>query len=420
MTFRSLLLDLENRGEVDHIRRIRGLMTKGVSHSWLWNYNPRHGAVLSEDDFLINLQKRVNARIITDDVKCAKCGLQLDAQCWHCETCGSTARTRGHYATVRACVTGFAVGDPSTTTETPGLTRTAMRPADILTTSALPGRSAALDVTIVSPEAGSAGTDALSSAYRAKLRKYEEVIPEMRREGVDFQPMVWTSDGVPHPSVIRILNFAAGIAVSKRAAKSKKAFMRHWMHQITIQILRRRAAMVRECLPKAEQVSAFDMPGRAEPFRATGYRGEGKLKNLDTGPTEYPDLRDYLCIQPHVDTEPEDELPPDNEVGDESRDAGDEEMPATLPLMEEGDGDEDIEVEDVDRTGLSFMGIAVNTSGVESAELPSAVAAPLELDPEGDDHMGAGEGPAKADEDEEAGAEGEAEPPTPVQAAAGA
>eukprot|EP00973_Karenia_brevis_P013670 1854949-Karenia_brevis.AAC.1 len=76
----------------------------------------------------------------------------MDAELWHCETCAPAAATRGHYSVVHAVADGLRLADPSLTTEAPGLTGTSLRPADILSSAALPGRSAALDVTVTSPE----------------------------------------------------------------------------------------------------------------------------------------------------------------------------------------------------------------------------------------------------------------------------
>ena len=174
------------------------------------------GSVLSESDFILNLQKRFGASIHEGELLCRKCGEQLDAEAWHCETCAPAAATRGHYAVVKALCDGLRLADPSLITEAPGLTGTSLRPADILTSAALPGRSAALDVTVTSPENSGAGGDAASAAFRSKFRKYRHILDELRQAGVTFRPMVWTSDGRPHSAVIRTLQYAADVA-SRRA-----------------------------------------------------------------------------------------------------------------------------------------------------------------------------------------------------------
>ena len=67
----------------------------------------------------------------------------------HSEICAIAEAKRGHYACVRALVDGVRLADPGVTTEPHGLTDTQARPADILTTAAVPGRSAALDVCVL-------------------------------------------------------------------------------------------------------------------------------------------------------------------------------------------------------------------------------------------------------------------------------
>ena len=59
--------------------------------------------------------------------------------------------TRGHYTCVHAVVCGMKLADPGITTEPRRLTASQSRPADIFTTAAVPGRSAALDVCVSPP-----------------------------------------------------------------------------------------------------------------------------------------------------------------------------------------------------------------------------------------------------------------------------
>eukprot|EP00973_Karenia_brevis_P043199 5983498-Karenia_brevis.AAC.1 len=125
-----------------------------------------------------------------------------------------------------------------------------MGPANILTTAALPGRSAALDVTVTSPENSGADGDAASAAFRGKLCKYANILEELRAAGIAFRPMVWKGDGAPHPAVVRTLCFAAERACRRAGADAKASLLRRWHHEISIAILRRRAAMAREHMPK--------------------------------------------------------------------------------------------------------------------------------------------------------------------------
>ena len=102
------------------------------------------------------------------------------------------------------------------------------RPADVFTIAAVQGRDAALDITISSPHRVDAGEDCTLSAYLRKTTRYREIIAELRRSGIAFRPMVWSSEGRPHPVVKRIMAFAAEIAARKRPNLDKGKFLQRW------------------------------------------------------------------------------------------------------------------------------------------------------------------------------------------------
>ena len=166
----------------------------------LYKLNPLEGSVMAEADYIAGVQKRLGANILDIDCTCRVCGRHLDACVSHSETCAIGEATRGHYAVVRAVVDGLKLADSAVTTEPRGLTSTQARPADIFTSAAVPGRSAALDVCIASPEAAAAGEDAAESAFKRKLAHYRHVIPELQAAGIAFRPLIWTADGRPHPA----------------------------------------------------------------------------------------------------------------------------------------------------------------------------------------------------------------------------
>ena len=95
---------------------------------------------------------------------------------------------------MRALVDGFKLADPAVTTEPRGLTTTTSRLADIFTTAAVPGRGAALDVCVASPNAAAATGDAAAAAFEKKLRRYQLEICELASAGIAFRPLVWTAD----------------------------------------------------------------------------------------------------------------------------------------------------------------------------------------------------------------------------------
>ena len=88
-------------------------------------------------------------------------------------------------------VDGIVLADSSVRVEVRGLSEESdVRPADILTTAALPGRDAALDVTIVSPETARVGQDCLRTTFADKNHKYRRILPELNRRGIAFRPLV--------------------------------------------------------------------------------------------------------------------------------------------------------------------------------------------------------------------------------------
>ena len=225
-------------------------MHKEVSHKRLFHLDLQSGDVLAQTDFVSNVQKRLGNNILGGDIVCRLCGSHLDPQVDHAEICCTAEATRGHYAVVQALVQGIKLADPAVTTEPTGLTRSGRRPADILTSAAVPGKMAALDVCVASPIAAAAKGDAAESAFKRKLQKYKDDIPDLSRAGIIFRPLIWTADGRPHPAVVRTLRHAADIAVTRNGQQaSASQLVSRWKHSIQIAILRRRAAMMRAVLP---------------------------------------------------------------------------------------------------------------------------------------------------------------------------
>jgi hypothetical protein len=258
---RELEVRLRAQCEWEQLERLKDLRHPEMSHAWLWHLDATKGSVLSEVDYIIGIQKRLGARIYSEPLQCRLCERPVDTKLEHSELCSTAEATRGHYACVRALVDGLRLADPGVTTEPRGLTDSMARPADILTNAAVPGRGAALDICIASPSASAAAGDAAAAAFRRKLRKYRHVIPQLARAGITFRPMVWTSEGRPHPAVTRTLRFAAGVA-ARRAGSEATALLSRWKHEVQIAIQRRRAAMARAVLPRATPEELWLLTGQ--------------------------------------------------------------------------------------------------------------------------------------------------------------
>ena len=83
--------------------------------------------------------------------------------------------------------------------------------------------------------------------------------------------------------MVRTLAYAADLVSRRRGVDSRAALISRWKHEITIQILRRRAAMVKECLPRLGVNEIFIMEGAdvANSAPLTGTRSEGKALLLE-------------------------------------------------------------------------------------------------------------------------------------------
>ena len=144
--------------------------------------------------------------------QCRCCGSFLDPQLEHAETCSKEENTRGHYACVHAVVCGMKLADPGITTEPRGLTASQYRPADISTTAAVPGRSAALHVCVASSIAAAARGDAAQATFDRKLSQYRNEMGELRQQRTHYPPSC--VDG-GRTAVTRTLQYVADIASSR-------------------------------------------------------------------------------------------------------------------------------------------------------------------------------------------------------------
>jgi hypothetical protein len=282
---RKLEKELASNCLWSQLQRLKELRHKDTCHTWLFHLNPLRGSVMTEGDYVINVQKRLGAKILSDECWCNICGKHIDPCLNHSEVCAIGEATRGHYAVVRAMVDGLKIADPAVTTEPRGLTRTQDRRADIFTSAAVPGRSAALDVCIASPDSAAAGEDACESAFKRKLHHHLSVIPELHAAIIASRPMIWSADGRPHPAVTRTLKYAADIAARKRGGVTVPALLARWKHEITVAFVRRRAAMIRAVLPQIGAKQLWMMTGVCD---EDGFGALGRLPQVEC---EQPDLR---------------------------------------------------------------------------------------------------------------------------------
>ena len=142
-----LLEQLDAPALLDRRRRLLELRDPSVSHEWLWRVSRAHGPVVPRSDFQVAVRLRVGAVCTSPAAICARCGAALGATGSHALCCALPEATRGHYDVRDEVLRLGHLADPTAATEALGLIPTAptLRPADILTSAALPGRLAALD-----------------------------------------------------------------------------------------------------------------------------------------------------------------------------------------------------------------------------------------------------------------------------------
>ena len=270
---RALEATLRSQCSWGQLEALRDLRHAEVSHKWIWHLDSRRGTVLAPCDYIVSVQRRLGARMYEGEGQCRLCGVPLDPQLEHSDCCDPAGATRGHYAVVHALVRGLKLADPAITTEPRGPTTTQSRPADILTSAAVPGRSAALDVCVASPNASGAAGDAAEAAFARKLRRYRREIQELRAAGIAFRPMVWTSNGRPHPAVTRTLKHAAEIAANRSDQQvDASTLLSRWRHEVQVAIQRRRAAMTRAVLPRASSDTAWLLTGYSGSVPSSDWR----------------------------------------------------------------------------------------------------------------------------------------------------
>jgi len=124
-----------------------------------------------------------------------------------------------------------------------------LRPADVFTSAAVPGRLSALDVGICSPDATAAGHDCTESMRLRKLGDYGSHLGTLERQNIEYRPMVWSAYGRPHPAATQALRAICRRTARRRGLAKGDSLYRQTHAAITVEICRRAALMVAACWP---------------------------------------------------------------------------------------------------------------------------------------------------------------------------
>ena len=140
----------------------------------------------------------------------------------------------------------------------------------MLTSAALPGRLAALDVGVACPDAAGAGVDACESMRCAKLRRYAGHLGELEREGVAYTPVTWSCYGRPRVDSERVVSALAAAAARRQGFADGGALLQRARGALGVQIRRRAACMVHSFLPRLSGEEAVQLVGQARAGAAPG------------------------------------------------------------------------------------------------------------------------------------------------------
>ena len=167
----------------------------------------------------------------------------------HAIACAGAEATRGHTQVRDAVARLVAQADPAYETEPIGLiaARPCLRPADILCTTGGLGQLTALDVGITAPTVADGDADATAMYKDAKLRKYGRWLEDLRRQGLDYKPLIWSCWGRPHADVEPVLKCLAARAARRRGLTAYGETLRAAKLDIALQVQARLAHMVRAC-----------------------------------------------------------------------------------------------------------------------------------------------------------------------------
>ena len=228
--------------------------------------NLAHSPVIPASEFTICLRIRLGAHFLEECMICPACGTQiLERTCAHAFCCAPGESTKGHYKARDEVLNLCHLSDASAVIEAPELIPSAptLRPADILTSAAIPGCRAALDIGICSPDASGANDDCCESMRRRKLDVYASYLHELGFQGIRYVPMIFSCYGRLHPETAHIISYLAGQAAKRFGINDASALERRCRAALGVAIWRRAAAMIYHCLPPLSPECAALLFGEA-------------------------------------------------------------------------------------------------------------------------------------------------------------
>jgi hypothetical protein len=140
-----------------------------------------------------------------------------------------------------------------------------LRPADILTSAALDGCTAALDVGITASGASETDADPAETMHNKKARERMPIQATLAAQNIRYVPIVWTSYGRPHEAAKAALQRIARQVARRRGDGCAQAVQRQMRRAIGTELARRVARMSLACWPTTSpQVGASDADSDVE------------------------------------------------------------------------------------------------------------------------------------------------------------
>ena len=139
-----------------------------------------------------------------------------------------------------------------------------MRPADILTGGVHPTLTVAVDIGVKAPHAADAGESPMEEMRRDKFDKYEIHLPDFQRQGIAYEPAIFSCYGRWHPRATQLLEHGAARAARRSGHANSSRLLRGWRRQVTAELWRRAARMAQACFPRGHDASGTVEDGEAE------------------------------------------------------------------------------------------------------------------------------------------------------------
>ena len=259
---RRLRCRFDAEGFEEDVRRLDDLQdTSAQQHTWWQALNPQISCVLPEEEWVIAMRIRLGAPVLPVDGVCGCCGSQrIDARGYHALCCAMGESTKGHNRIRDVIADCCARADPGTAIEVPGLCPDdpGLRPADVLTRAVHPTLAIAVDVGVRAPHAAGAGENPLESMRAQKIEKYARHAHALERQGISYEPAIFSCYGRWHPRATQMINHAAARAARRTGHASNSRMLGHWRQNIAAQLWLRAARMTIACFPKRQRFEDED------------------------------------------------------------------------------------------------------------------------------------------------------------------